>query len=83
MTTDGRPALTGRLFAVLGLVAMLAPLATSFYLLGLPALAADLGATVLNIDRPVPSGLGIVKPPELLRNTDLSSQGRLFSTRLK
>jgi MFS transporter, DHA1 family, multidrug resistance protein len=33
-------------FAVLGLLAMLAPLATSFYLPGLPELAADLGATV-------------------------------------
>ena len=33
-------------FAVLGLLAMLAPLATSFYLPGLPQLAADLGATV-------------------------------------
>ncbi len=33
-------------FAVLGLLAMLAPLATSFYLPGLPELAVDLGVTV-------------------------------------
>jgi alpha-methylacyl-CoA racemase len=35
-------------------------------------LLADLGATVLNIDRPVPSGLGIVKPPQF----DLLLRGR-------
>lgn len=33
-------------FAVLGLLAMLAPLATSFYLPGLPELGSDLGVTV-------------------------------------
>lgn len=33
-------------FAVLGLLAMLAPLATSFYLPGLPELGVDLGVTV-------------------------------------
>ena len=33
-------------FAVLGLLAMLAPLATSFYLPGLPELGTDLGVSV-------------------------------------
>ena len=38
--------LTVRTYAVIGLVAMLQPLATSFYLPALPELAADLGASV-------------------------------------
>ncbi len=43
MSTDR---LTRWHYAVLGLLVMLAPLATSFYVPGLPALAADLGTTV-------------------------------------
>lgn len=40
------PALTVRTYAVIGLVAMLQPLATSFYLPALPSLAADLDTSV-------------------------------------
>ncbi len=45
MTTPPRT-LNARLYAVLGLVAMLAPLSASFYLPGLPELAMDLGVSV-------------------------------------
>jgi MFS transporter, DHA1 family, multidrug resistance protein len=46
VTSDERPRLTVRTYAVIGLLAMLQPLATSFYLPALPSLAADLDATV-------------------------------------
>ena len=43
MTVLPADRLTRGHFAVLGLLAMLAPLATSFYLPGLPELGTDLG----------------------------------------
>ena len=46
MTVLPADRLTRGHFAVLGLLAMLAPLATSFYLPGLPELGSDLGVTV-------------------------------------
>jgi DHA1 family bicyclomycin/chloramphenicol resistance-like MFS transporter len=55
MTTPAT--LTARLYGVLGLVAMLAPLATSFYLPGLPELAADLDASVSQAQLTVSSAL--------------------------
>ncbi len=44
--TPPPPTLTVRTYVVIGLVAMLQPLATSFYLPALPSLADDLGATI-------------------------------------
>ena len=46
VTPHPHPRLTVRTYVVIGLLAMLQPLATSFYLPALPSLAADLDATV-------------------------------------
>ena len=49
--------LDARLYVVLGLVAMLAPLATSFYLPGLPELATDLDVSVSEAQLTISSAL--------------------------
>ena len=57
VTADVRPRLTGRLYVVLGLQVMVAPLATSFYLPGLPQLASDLDGSVAEAQLTVSSAL--------------------------
>jgi len=51
------PRLTVRRYAVIGLLAMLQPLATSFYLPALPSLAADLGTSIPEAQLTVSSAL--------------------------
>lgn len=57
MTSNVRPRLTVGLYVVLGLQVMVAPLATSFYLPGLPQLATDLGGSVAEAQLTVSSAL--------------------------
>lgn len=57
MTSTTQPRLTTGLYVVLGLQVMVAPLATSFYLPGLPELATDLGASVSEAQLTVSSAL--------------------------
>jgi MFS transporter, DHA1 family, multidrug resistance protein len=57
VSQPGRPKLTVRLYAVIGLLAMLQPLATSFILPALPSLASDLHASIPQAQLTVSSAL--------------------------
>lgn len=57
MTSAAQSRLTAGLYVVLGLQVMVAPLATSFYLPGLPELATDLGGSIAEAQLTVSSAL--------------------------